>query len=597
MPYGDFDLKLGDSDAKATFGGQARVAPVTAQSGAATTTTVKSPAHVTSLQRDLIKLGFRFFDKDDKGEDMPTGTFDLRTEWAVREFQIYAKMGQVAQEDTASKAAEYTDRLHRVLTDEARYMGPVCGVVNTGTRAALTHWLAESWRCPVVIGVWSGHPPKLVRSSNVKYRNLWRYDEVTDGGLVVRALDLSDYYAGLSSYLGTAGMDGAGEMTETGSSVDDIDDPSNVAKIVMWKPNPKLHPEDKRYGPMGDEETAATAMEVLPETTLGQPWEELSPEFRSTFKLVRCVAEIECGGFFDVINAYDGAIMSIGLIHWTLGAEGTGELCGLLDRYARRAAGDYYTAFRFFGFDVRPPEVGAGQKKEPPAVRLQAADGSFVKVAVTEKLNYLRNWHWCYRFVMAMRSFESFRRSMWGEVVARIARIRALPFQDETLRTRTRGGTDHYPTVGEVLTSELSMAVALRWHVIRPANIATTTTTAPKISVAGKTLTDALTQAQKNAPMPPWSSDPSTWTQREEDALTAALRALAAESKIGEIHDSVEMVYKGRLPKDDKAHHWTVDRTKVTALSTARGSFQMAPQAPEPTPEPEPDPEPLPDSV
>ena len=50
---------------------------------------------------------------------------------------------------------------------------------------------------------------------------------------------------------------------------------------------------------------------------------------------MRAVAEQECIGFFDGINAYDNAFVSLGVCHWTLGIvfpKGIerGELLGFL---------------------------------------------------------------------------------------------------------------------------------------------------------------------------------------------------------------------------------------------------------------------------
>src|SRR5262249_21898033 len=59
--------------------------------------------------------------------------------------------------------------------------------------------------------------------------------------------------------------------------------------------------------------------EVLPEALIGNPLGGLSAAQRLTFKVVRSVAEVECLGFLDSLNAYDTALLSLGLCHWTLG--------------------------------------------------------------------------------------------------------------------------------------------------------------------------------------------------------------------------------------------------------------------------------------
>lgn len=518
--YGDFDLKLGDSDVQGTFGGRSAPAPATVQSGPSST--VSTPAHVNSLQRDLLTLGFRLF-------AAPTGTFDLDTEWAVREFQIYAKMERVAKEDTTSSATEYTERLGGIDTGTSRYSGPVSGALNPGTRELLQHWLAESWRCPVVIDAWSkGASPAR------QYRNIWHHDEVTKSGLIVKAFDFSGYYGPL--------VDGA---------------PRPVGMTTQWK-----HNDTVSFGPWGDPVTSPPEMEVLPESTIGMPWDALSEDFRSTFKLVRCVANIECKGFFDIITAYDYGIMSTGLIQWTF-AKGTGELSDFLSDYADRAPADYQRTLVFFGLDVRAPEIG-GRRTGKPAVRLQAADSTFVAVgSSTVKLDYLRNWHWVYRFVLTARTSEVYRRAMWSFVVNRIVKILGTELHSDVVATRDADGAKTYPWLGEVFTSELAVGILLRWDVNRPVDVSANGT------IAGKIPTAALEDAQRNAP-PAWSADPSTWTQREEDALIAALKNLA-EGSTPEVKGSIPKV--SSFPTNDYKE-WKLDTTKVTALSSVRGSYR-----------------------
>jgi len=143
-----YDLRRGDDDAERTWGGAIRNTSAPATIADDRNNAVATTAPVYDLQRDLRRVGILL------GPE-PSGTFDLPTEWSVREFQIYAKMERVAKEDTASGApAEYVERLSAVPTGNHRYAGPVSGVYNAATRAAMTHWIAQSWRCPVVLDAW-----------------------------------------------------------------------------------------------------------------------------------------------------------------------------------------------------------------------------------------------------------------------------------------------------------------------------------------------------------------------------------------------------------------------------------------------------------
>src|SRR5690606_7950700 len=102
MRYGCHDLRLGDRDqgvggaanrriwggvdgaaVSACTGAQAQVAPGTANA-------LNLPEYVRQLQEDLRTLGFLV-------AGSPSGAFDMHTDWAVREFQAYAKMANVAR--------------------------------------------------------------------------------------------------------------------------------------------------------------------------------------------------------------------------------------------------------------------------------------------------------------------------------------------------------------------------------------------------------------------------------------------------------------------------------------------------------------------
>ena len=90
----------------------------------------------------------------------PDGWFGRYTQWAIREFQCYAKYDYAAKEDVASDAKEY---LHRVLsatgdnpprlTGNARYPddGKVDGALNEETRKALQAWTDRALRYPVLL--------------------------------------------------------------------------------------------------------------------------------------------------------------------------------------------------------------------------------------------------------------------------------------------------------------------------------------------------------------------------------------------------------------------------------------------------------------
>lgn len=108
--HGGYDLQRGDNDAQRRWAG---VGPVDAANP-------PTGSHVQQLQQDLVELGFAIL-----GD--PDGDFGRTTEWAVRKFQIYAKMRFLAIQATADP--RYLAGLELNLH---HYAGPISGVVNVG---------------------------------------------------------------------------------------------------------------------------------------------------------------------------------------------------------------------------------------------------------------------------------------------------------------------------------------------------------------------------------------------------------------------------------------------------------------------------------
>lgn len=62
--------------------------------------------------------------------------------------------------------------------------------------------------------------------------------------------------------------------------------------------------------------------EMTVENMLGAPAnpEQLNTAPLSTYRVIRVIAEAECYGRFDVINAWDNPLISARPCHWTMGA-------------------------------------------------------------------------------------------------------------------------------------------------------------------------------------------------------------------------------------------------------------------------------------
>ncbi len=580
MPrYGCHDLQLGDSDgvpigaALPRWGGvdnapadqcpidlgemlQLLVAPNTDNQ-------INVSEHVRTLQEDLRTLGFTIV-------GTPNGEFGRRTAWAVREFQIYAKMEHVARVRADAEAAHrqgahvvtarganatntesiYVASLEQVENDQ-RYTGPVSGVVNADTRAALEHWLENDWRCPVVIEAWTmsrGNRVALVRS------NLWRHDDLANVNPRMFARDFSRYY----------------DSPDT-RNADDYFVIGDFARHLGWSGPRSVAPSH----------TWTPEAEVLPAAFIDGA---LSAAQTSTFKVVRAVAEVECEGHFDSVNSYDNAFVSAGPCHWTLGiVDGNtvseGELCGFLAYLRAVDEGAFEAAMGFFGARVDEAWGTDGgdlfiatSRKYVGWMALQREDREFERMPLTEADgDYFKTWHWFYRFVMAGRTIDGYRERMWHMARVRIRDIRATPWGAHTgahavniANVGTSPG--RAATIGDVFTSERATAILLRWHVRYPSGVVNG-------GAAGADLRRAVRIAIGRGTRLDWTGDPSNWTDAHEQQLVEGLRQRVAQRNNANFSTTINQV--------DGWPNW-VDGTNpngftLTAprdrLSEARNSF------------------------
>lgn len=547
-----YDLRLGDDDAECKWGGAVRSSSSGATCGADMQNAVASTRPVHDLQRDLQRVGIRL------RPQAPNGVFDEATAWSVREFQIYARMSRVAKEDTTSSATVYVERLSGVATGAARYGGPISGVFDAATRAAMTHWLAQSWRCPLVLEAWKspkkGAPPARV------LENVWVARDASFEGCSVRARDLSEYYR-----------------------------PQPATD--RWRIG-RQAPSRYGTGPAGSGANADAACEVLPDTTMGKPWAQLGAAERSTFKVTRAVAEVECIAFFDVANAYDPAIISMGIFHFAMLPSGAGELAALLHRLANEHASDYERCIRFFGVDVAPAPKAVARFKfsdetgafpEPDLAGKSKEEQKRKAAAWRNRLEYLRSWHWFYRIVMMARTTPPFWRLQWRLALERLAEIRSLPIDAALVPPVAPATTPPgLATIGDVFTSERATALVLRWDVNRPSDIRRTKLDGTKpVPTAGPSIVGIIEKAKADAPDLDWTAHCSAWTDAHEAALLAAIRTIPKTAAQAEIGRTLPLI--DSFPNVDAA--WTMDRKAVGELSERRGTFSLA-AAPAPAPPP-----------
>ena len=250
---------------------------------------------IENLQKDLAELGFKLV-------GFPTGEINLQTEMALREFQRYAKWTFVAREDTLNPAPNYVDRLSAVLVPGTHlYTGPVHGKPDALTVSLIAHWKANKFRCPLVVQAWRMKKVQNeLRPVEPVAENLWLHDDlkkiIADKSVRIFARDFSGYYNIPPEYT----------------------DPHNRMTVLGY-----YQPFGKFGGPNAiAPQHTRTVSEILPENLLGIPLDFTNiqkqlPE-KSTYRVVRVISEIECEGFYDIINCYDNAFVSLGPCHWTL---------------------------------------------------------------------------------------------------------------------------------------------------------------------------------------------------------------------------------------------------------------------------------------
>jgi hypothetical protein len=579
MSYGCHDLRIRDRDADPVGGAlpiwggvnnpPASICPAPAPPvavAAAGLHVVAIPQHVRQLQEDLRTLGFSIVGN-------PSGTFDLFTSWAVREFQIYASMATVARvragvpaaqrqgahlvatlgEDAAANLSVYVSSLEAVANDGAgRYAGSKSGVVNAATRVALEHWLENNFRCPVVIEAWgmrAGNRDALLAS------NVWAHDSFPNRAPRFFARDFSGYYTLPAGHDATA-MQVIGDFA-----------------TFAGKSGPRSEPPNH----------VISEGEMLPEALTGVA--APAGAALSSYKVIRSVSEVECIGFFDCVNCFDNAFVSTGPCHWTLGIvtagvalTDEGELCGYLAylRDADNAA--FVSAFENFGARIDEDWVSGGvadgrdlfnsQHKFAGWVALQNEAGGFTRLARSEaEGNYFKTWHWHYRFVMAGRTIAGYRRRMWHMARTRVRDIlRAAWGTRDVAQVAGADGALRAATIGDVFTSECAVACILRWHIRSPGHVITA-------RQAGRQLRSALPRARADNPTLVWNGDPSAWTDAHETALLEALLAVAPANVLAAFN--YLRAWPNWLPPARNPRGFTLAAPAASALLRTRGSFEL----------------------
>lgn len=456
-------------------------------------------AFLTSMKQKLKTAGF--------GNLGTTPTLEPRTTWAIREFQIASKAPSVGQE-SIFVATEYAMRLTEHANDLHQYTGPINGQLNARTRRCLDWWLlpASNYRSAVVV---TARQPNDWQQPTPNGGNLWAADDLVDDAprMFVRDLsrrypipsmpDARDIVVGNNRFIVLGYYDNAGgpNMTRDRHSWSTMEFDSQVLMNI-------------------DEATLAT------DPTHATKW--------STYLTILPTVDRESSLRFDVTNAWDSATISIPLFHYTLKYQ---ELGGFLCYLRYRSRSLFDAAIGAFG--IRPV-----RNWPDTADRAQAKHGSEIEAMLEPGARYspwpdtdvarayFKTWHWFYRFVMAARVFDDWKRIAYDFARIRLSDLRAVKMTGKPSTNPAivpnSGASGIDVTVGEVFTSELAMGMLLRWHVKRTAGLVVD-------GHADNDLWGALRRAQATSPALDWHLPVAAWTSSQEAALIAGLQAQTAD--------------------------------------------------------------------
>jgi hypothetical protein len=515
--YGGYALLENDSDNTHQYAGDVRPATVPAQT------------HVANLITDLRQLGFgtagRRLNGSGNGQTVQNAAQELQepTDWAIRELQIFAGMERIAGVDAAHNNTAMTDQnydtyLSSVEPNPIRYLGPISGVANIETRALIQYWKRQRYRCPVIVSARRRNNPASEDWPLVDAMSLWFRQGFTDTPDATRMFmtDFTGYYLDYKTVDETF-PNRADNRTVVGSYHCERQPKPNQAQCAS-KGGPVVLAQFHSWP-----EARITCTKLTPTPmTLVSP----TPPPVSTMRVVLAVGMVEAQEHFDVVNAWDGGVISVGLCHWTLWFEEMGAYLAYFKRENRK---EFNILFRRFGIDVpdwNPRPIASGgmytelKTYNTKPYRANEFDTNMVLHWETDRLRtdfdqswpdndiplnrrvkqlpnneeswfvtqggvrdgtqrreYFRTWPYFYRFVMAGRAGKAYRAKMWD-----MARIRLRDLFAVTWETNSASG-DYYhindpvtnvsrpATIGDIFSSEMAFALIYRWHVNWPVKL------------------------------------------------------------------------------------------------------------------------------
>lgn len=474
---------------------------------------------MADLLQDLYTLGFWF------AKDATIANEQLRTELALREFQTYARLKTVAVQVDLSppKGKTYADCLQSVdLPASDQFTEVVTGSQTPATMTAIDTWRKKNYRCPVVVECWRaarpGKPGTLCtrRDPDGKAvpvgQNIWLRDDpnqyyASRKGRRMFVRDFSKRYDGDPVYQSL--QDGRGRLL--------------LGSMETTKGD----------GPISAVSSREVAIQITPDLLTGNSWDKLDDGGKITYRVVRAVSEAECTGYFDSLNCWDQALVSLGPCHWTIAhltddGFAKGEFEAFLAYTYTRTADLPKTITGETG--VAPLNawgstgiLNTDQRKYESQFSQQYLNGAAADTqsvpADPDRLNFFRSWHWFYRFQTSCRTSSALQTAMWDMARFRLRDIRSAPAGHNI---KNGGGGD--ATLGDVFTSEQSMIFLMEWHVYKPGEVFS----------AGKPAGALVKAMQSLGPRLGVTTD--KWGDDDENKLIAALKKQGG-SKVRERFD------------------------------------------------------------
>ena len=381
----------------------------------------------------------------------------------------------------------------------------------------------------------------------------------------------------------------------------------------------RYYQSDASKGPVSSPARYFTAYwpeaELTPEKLIGgtHTLEELSnaptSDLTRTYKVVRAVAEAECVGYADCVNAWDNSLVSLGPCHWTLGDAtvggnifGKAELGSFLSYLHTHNRDDYMQAYGNFGL---LPSVSWGANGSNQLVADQGKYNSWIRchadtvtaanapnlvpavltgaasnVPAIPLVNnnkvetyYYKSWHWFFRWAMAGRTIEGVRLAMWDMARMRIRAILNANIQFNTQYVRNGNTfTAHINhRLGDLITSEKGVALVYRWHVWRPGHVFGLNGATPNLRNA---LRDKINTSTANVN---WGDPPADWTNDHERELVAAIlaRTVAIQTNNGQNPEQDTFTPVANWPGAVNTRGVWIVRGQLDAMSTNRNSFTL----------------------